>query len=179
MEITEKIRIPSDHGYLSAVVCKPNVTAKGLAILLPGYLDSKDYDHLVVLGNDLAKYGYVVIRFDATGTWGSSGNVDDYSVTQRLKDLDEVLAYAQREFRPKKVLLMGHSMGGMIALLYAARHNTIDGVTAIMAPYAFVRPNNAEKRDEKAHGRNKVITFHVVNFLQIRKKHLKLKHPIQ
>ena len=144
------VKINTDKGYVSSAINLPSVAVKGVALLMPGYLDSKDYDGLAELGKDLAELGYVAIRFDATGTWDSSGRIQDYTTTQRLKDIDFVLYYVKENYSSLPIWFMGHSMGGMIALLYAARHNTIAGVVAIMAPYAFVRPNNKEEKDEES-----------------------------
>lgn len=146
----ENIQIPSSKGYIEAIFHKPPSIIKGAALLLPGYLDSKDYDHLVALGEELASYGYIAIRFDPTGTWESSGTIENYTITQYLSDIDTVLEYVQKTIHPDKILLMGHSMGGMLTLLYAAHHKNIDAVISLMTPYAFVRPNNKEEKDEES-----------------------------
>lgn len=42
-----------------------------LAVLCPGYLDSKDLPHLLVLADAFMDRGYTAVRFDPTGTCGS------------------------------------------------------------------------------------------------------------
>ena len=58
---------------ISAVIDYPETESKGLVILCPGYLDTKDYKRLVQLGIDLAQAGFTTVRFDPTGTWESDG----------------------------------------------------------------------------------------------------------
>lgn len=135
---------------VSFAIHKPIVKPCGLVILLPGHLDSKDYNHLVSLAGDLVNSGYTVARIDPSGTWDSAYSKSEYSITQILNDTREVLdeVYLDRTF--KNIIMVGHSLGGMLSLLYAARDARISAVVAIMPPYAFVRPNNKEEKDEKS-----------------------------
>jgi len=113
-----------------------------LAVLCPGYLDSKDYPHLVELSKTLAEEGFTVVRFDPSGTWMSGGKIEDYSISQYLSDIKYVINFLVARKTFKNVVLLGHSLGGMVSLIYSARDQRISEVVAIMAPYAFIRPNN-------------------------------------
>lgn len=128
----EKIRIKSSKGYLSAVVHRPQEVSDKLAILCPGFLDSKDYRHLVVLAEILAKKGYEVVRFDPTGTWESSGDISEYDTTQYLDDVKTVVDYMDSNKKYEHILIGGHSRGGRIAILYAAHDPRISTVLGIM-----------------------------------------------
>ncbi len=128
----EKIRIPSTKGGLAAVVHRPEKKTDKLAILCPGYLDSKDYAHLVGLAEGLCAQGYTAVRFEATGTWESDGTIADYLTSQYLEDIKNVLEYMLREGEYAQVLLGGHSRGGMVSILYAARDPRVTQVVAIM-----------------------------------------------
>lgn len=127
-----KTTIPSTKGNLAAEIHYPEIKTDRLAILCPGYLDSKDYKHLVGLAEELCKRGYTVVRFDPTGIWDSQGEMADYTMTQSLTDIKIVLEYmlAQRDF--KFILLGGHSRGAEISILYAARDSRISQVLSIM-----------------------------------------------
>ncbi len=128
----ERTKIPSSKGKLSAAIHYPKTETGKLAILCPGYLDSKDYKHLVELANVLGEIGYTVVRFEPTGTWGSDGNISDYTNTQYLEDIKEVLEYMLSQKRYTHVLLGGHSRGGQLSIIYAARDPRISYVVAIM-----------------------------------------------
>src|SRR3989338_4946250 len=103
-----RTRIPSSKGKLSAVIHYPENESEMLAILCPGYLDSKDYQHLVGLAEVLNNIGYTVVRFEPAGTWESEGNISDYTTTQYLEDIKSVLEYMLHRKRYRHVLLGGH-----------------------------------------------------------------------
>ena len=118
---------------ISSVIHYPDKPSEKLAILLPGYLDSKDYPHLIALAEDLKNDGYTAVRFDPTGTWESGGDISDYTITQYLKDIKNVLEYMLQQKDYRRILLGGHSRGGMVSILYAARDPRISNVVGIMS----------------------------------------------
>ena len=129
----EKVKIPNSSGKnISAVTDYPKTKTDKLAILCPGYLDSKDYSHLVELAKTLTKHGYTVVRFDPTGTWESDGDISDYTTTQYLDDIKSVLDFMLAQHTYTHILLGGHSRGGQLSILYAARDPRISLVLAIM-----------------------------------------------
>lgn len=135
------MKILSGKFSLDASVHMPRKPNGMLAVLLPGFLDTKDYQHLVLLGNVLAKQGYSVIRFDPAGTWHSSGSEKNYSTTHYLRDVRSVVAWAKkRKLCSQGVVVIGHSMGGRIALLSAAKIPRVLAVVAIMTPRVISSP---------------------------------------
>lgn len=130
----EKVKIKNTLGKnISAVIHEPEIETGKLAILCPGFLDSKDYAGLVDLAKKLcSQEGYTVVRFDPTGTWESEGDILEYNTTQYLKDIKNVLEYMFKQKNYTHVLLGGHSRGGQMSLLYAAHDIKISLVIAIM-----------------------------------------------
>jgi len=129
----EKIKIKNSlGGSIAAVIHYTKTDSNRLAVLCPGNLDSKDYDHLVLLAVALAEHGYTVVRFDPTGTWESDGDISEYSITQYLKDIKSVLDYMLEREAYIDILLGGHSRGGQLSILYAARDPRIALVLGIM-----------------------------------------------
>jgi uncharacterized protein len=131
MSIT-KTKIPSTKGNLASAIHYPKKQTNKLAILCPGYLDSKDYKHLVSLAEALSEQGYTAVRFDPIGTWGSEGNISNYTTSQYLKDIKNVLEYMLNLKSYDQILLGGHSRGGQVSILYAARDSRINVVLGIM-----------------------------------------------
>ncbi|MBU0998756.1 alpha/beta hydrolase, partial [Patescibacteria group bacterium] len=129
----EKVKIKNSKGQnISAVINRPNIKTNKLAILCPGYLDSKNYDHLVLLAEELLKKDFTVVRFDSTGIWESEGDISEYLTSQYLKDIKSVLGYMLGRENYTYVLLGGHSRGGMVSILYAAQDSRISCVLGIM-----------------------------------------------
>lgn len=107
-----------------------------LAVILPGFLDSKDYDHLVELGKFLAEKNYLGVSFNPTGTWKNTENTGKYSISQYLLDIDEAILTAKEKFKQdfSEIIILGHSLGGKVALIYASRNKNIKMVVGIMPP---------------------------------------------
>ena len=139
MQIEYKF-IPSSKGNIATAIHHPSTETDKLAILCPGYLDTKDYAHLVKLSDDLAARGYTAVRFDPTGTWKSGGDISDYDATQSLSDVRTILEHMILERNYKHILLGGHSLGGFIAMQYASQDPRISVVLALMSPYSLRRP---------------------------------------
>lgn len=144
----EKVEIQSTKGNVAAVIHRPKIKTERLAILCPGYLDSKDYDHLLSLANDLANLGYTAVRFDPTGIWESEGDISDYTIIQYLEDVKSIIEYMLRDGSYEKILLGGHSMGGFVSILYATMDPRISTVLAIMPPHTLIRTVNKDKMEK-------------------------------
>lgn len=139
-----KEKIKSSKGNLSAAVHYPEKETGKLAILCSGFLDSKDYAHLVGLADALAGEGYVAVRFDATGIWESEGDISEYTTTQYLEDIKNVLEFMLSRSDYGHILLGGHSRGGMVSIIYASGDPRISAVLGIMPS-----PGGKETSDEK------------------------------
>jgi len=129
---TKKLKIPSEVGRLASSIDYPKNKTKKLAILCPGFLDSKDYKGLVNLSKELCKRDYTVIRFNPIGVWDSDGNISQYNITQYLKDIKNILNFMLNQKKYENILIGGHSRGGQMAILYAATDSRISSVLAIM-----------------------------------------------
>jgi uncharacterized protein len=141
---TESGIIRSSKGDIAAVIHYPETKTGKLAILCPGFLDTKDYAHLIILSAKLSERGYTVVRFDPTGTWGSEGDIADYTATQYLTDVKNILEHMISAGNYTNILLGGHSMGGFIAMMYASQDPRISTVLGLMSPYSLNRPCNME-----------------------------------
>lgn len=138
-------KIPSTKGNLAAAIHYPENKTDKLAILCPGYLDSKDYRQLVGLAEALTERGYTIVRFEPTGTWKSEGDISDYTTSQYLEDIKNVLEYMLSRANYKHILLGGHSRGGQVSILYAARDSRIFIVLGIMPSSG---PIQGQRREE-------------------------------
>lgn len=99
-----------------------------IALLLPGYLDSPDYSHMLIFENGLKKLGYIVERLDACNLW-KTGDVNNYSITNFIKQIKERVEYYEKQ-KPDEIVLIGHSNGAFTSIIAG---NRLQGVTKIVA----------------------------------------------
>lgn len=79
----------------------------------------------------LAKEGYAVLRFDFNGNGDSEGRHEDQTFTSRLKDMDSAVLFLKAAgLRTDKIGLIGHSLGGPAAVIYASKNMTVKCVAA-------------------------------------------------
>lgn len=121
--------------------------ATTLVVLLPGFLDTKEFPHITTLTKELAQTGYLAISFDPTGLGKSGGKIEDYTCTQYLEDLEDIVRHFQNKFDYiKDIIVIGHSLGGIIASIYAFKHQNIALLIPIMSPEAIVFSQNYQER---------------------------------
>lgn len=98
---------------------------------LPGNEKSLD------LAQAMRRAGWTVITFNYRGSWGSPGA---YRFAQNLEDAGAVLAFARDpanaaklRIDPKRLVIIGHSMGGWVTALTAAKDKQLIGAAMISA----------------------------------------------
>lgn len=98
---------------------------------LPG--NEKNLD----LAQVMRRAGWTVITFNYRGSWGSPGQ---YRFAQNLEDANAVLAFARDPANatklrvdPKRLVIVGHSMGGWVTALTAAQDKGLLGAAMISA----------------------------------------------
>lgn len=141
---------------ISVAIEKPTDGQNKLAILCPGYLDNKDYDHLVLLARDLAKEGFLAVRFDPTGTWNSAGKIADYKMTRYLRDIDELINYFEEKNKKAfdQITITGHSFGGQVAIYYGLMHENIAVAIGIMPSFGDFENSQITSKWRKTGFRN-------------------------
>ncbi|MFF1919763.1 alpha/beta fold hydrolase [Streptomyces sp. NPDC058221] len=89
-------------------------------VLVHGYTGAlTDWDPVAA---DLAA-DRTVITYDHRGHGGSDhGPAGSYTIDRLVSDLGRVLAWAHAEFSTERVDLVGHSMGGVVAMIHAVAH---------------------------------------------------------
>jgi len=141
----ETVRIPSNGFTLAGTVSKPvdSSPARRPAVVLVGGSGPTDRDGLAygipVLGEiagALADAGYVVIRYDKRGIGQSGGRAESASYADYAEDIRAaVKALSQRkDVDPKRIAVIGHSEGGSVALMAAAKEKRIAAVALLATP---------------------------------------------
>jgi hypothetical protein len=83
-----------------------------------------------VIADFLTRLGYIVLRYDDRGTGQSVGNTANATMINYANDAEAVYRWTikQPEVDNKKVVLLGHSEGAMIAGIVAMRRPDIAGI---------------------------------------------------
>lgn len=118
----EELWLQGDHGRLAATIQKP-VLKKGakcpLVIIMHGFTGSKDNYMHSLIADSLLAHGVASIRFDFNGHGRSDGKFSDMTVTNELVDAKNVVSYALSLAWVSRVMLTGHSQGGVVAGMVA------------------------------------------------------------
>lgn len=138
--------------------------------------DGSMFDHKIywVLADHLTKAGIGVLRVDDRGIGKTSLGPNPTQLTSEdfAKDVEAGLGYlkSRKEINPKKLGLIGHSEGGMIAPMVAARNKNVSFIALLAGPGVpgheiwngqmrrnFIKPNlNAEEYQNAAELVNKM-----------------------
>lgn len=119
---------------LSGVLHHPaSSRPSGAVILCHGMESNKNSEKLVYLGRALAEQGITALRFDFSYAGESSGRFEDITYSGELEDLRAAHAFV-RDRVPGKIALFGSSMGGTVALLFAAEEPAIAALVTLAAP---------------------------------------------
>lgn len=123
------MKIKKTKSFELAIYEKGNPGSEKLALIVPGRLDTKDYIHNTSLVDLLGEQGYHAIAFDPAGTWASAGGIDDYTMTNCIKAVDELIEY----YGNKPTVLLGHSRGGSISMYCGPRNKYVTHFVSIMS----------------------------------------------
>lgn len=96
----------------------PGTRRDVLVILAHGLTGNKDRPQLVALAEGLSARGWPCLRITYPGNGGSQGRFEDSCISKEIRDLQAVLDVVPAEV---KVAYVGHSMGGAVGVLTAAR----------------------------------------------------------
>lgn len=89
-----------------------------LVILGHGVTGNKDRPLLVAVAQGLEKRGWACLRISYTGNGNSEGRFEDSCISKEVRDLQSVMDDVPQEVN---VVYIGHSMGGAVGVLTAAR----------------------------------------------------------
>jgi pimeloyl-ACP methyl ester carboxylesterase len=136
----EPVPIPASGFNLASTITKPPKSAGPLpVVVLIGGSGSTDRDETVAgipifgqLARDLVAAGFVVVRYDKRGIGQSGGRSESVTLSDYAEDARSVVEWLKKrkDIDKKRIALVGHSEGGLVALQVAARER--DDVAAIV-----------------------------------------------
>lgn len=132
---TERISFPNSRGdTLVGVLHRPaGNNSAGAVILCHGMESHKNSEKLIFLGRELAQRGILALRFDFRYVGESSGKFEDITYSGEVEDLRAAYELV-RQRRDGKIAIFGSSMGGTVALIFAAAEPQVTAVATLAAP---------------------------------------------
>ncbi|MFH6968540.1 alpha/beta hydrolase family protein [Flavobacterium sp. FlaQc-28] len=124
------LSLPKKEGNFPAVIL---ITGSGRQNRDEELLGHKPF---LVLADYLTKKGIAVLRFDDRGAGESTGDFSNASTIDFSKDVQAGVDYlkTRKEIDKKKIGLIGHSEGGLIAPIIAGNSKDIDFIVLLAAP---------------------------------------------
>lgn len=103
-------------------------------------------------GQELAKQGFAVLRFDFRGSGNSIGQFENQTITSMLSDLKAVIDQTvKRQWIDKnRVALIGHSQGAYVALFHAIKDKRIKTIVSWMGRLSDYKDFTAKMWIEEA-----------------------------
>lgn len=122
----EPVRIKGPYGEIAAELLLPRSFDRksgrcALVVLMHGFLGSKTGTPLWYLSPALTREGYAVLRFDFDGYGDSDGAQENNTVPGMIEDAMAVWDYASRLPFVDRIVIIGHSQGGVVASMAAGR----------------------------------------------------------
>lgn len=118
---------------LSGILHHPAAAVRGAVILCHGMESNKNSEKIVGVAEALAARGILALRFDFSYAGDSSGNFEDITYSGEVDDLRAAYALVQSR-APGKIAILGSSMGGTVALLFAATQPAVAALVTVAAP---------------------------------------------
>jgi dienelactone hydrolase len=144
----EHVKIPAKGGHAMAATLTLPANAAGrvpvvVTISGSGGQDRDEYIPIVPgfrpfrqFADSLGRRGVAVLRFDDRGIGESTGDHAKATSEDFADDVRSIVAWlrARSDIDPERVMLMGHSEGGMIAPMVAATDPRLAGIVLLAGP---------------------------------------------
>ena len=137
-----------------ATITTPQGNGPFPAVLLITGSGAQDRDETIlkhkpfaVIADALTKDGFVVLRVDDRGVGSSTGNFAASTSADFANDVNASLDYlkSRPEVNDKKIGLLGHSEGAMIAPMVASQRKDVDFIILLAAPGVKITDLMAEQ----------------------------------
>lgn len=134
----EDVVIPSGSHRLAAWLLMPDEPRDRDPVVLMAHGWGASRSTVVRLAEPLVRSGRHVLLFDARGHGGNE-RLPYVTVRHFRDDVMAAAGYAKERFPGRKIVLVGHSLGGAAAVLAAAEGAPVDALVLIATPADVLR----------------------------------------
>jgi len=143
-----------DGESLTGIFDDPKKPTDTCIIVCHGFASSKDFKLIWHISDAIAQSGLCSFRFDFSGCGESEGEFRDSSYVKQKHDLHSAIDFVMKKGY-KKIVLVGHSMGGAVSLMTAANDKRVIAVVDLAAPSHperdFVKKFNVAQHKDMEH----------------------------
>jgi hypothetical protein len=140
----ELVKIPANGFSLAGTLSRPagDSAARLPAVVLVGGSGPTDRDEVTYgipifgqLAGAIADGGFIVVRYDKRGVGQSGGRQESATISDYADDLRAAVSFLadRKDVDPKRIAVVGHSEGGDVALMAAAKDKKIAAVGLVAA----------------------------------------------
>ncbi len=128
---------------LSGSLTVPKTEGRSPVVILINGSGPQDRDETIadhkpfwVIADHLSRNGIAVLRYDERGVGKSTGQFTGATSADLATDVEAAIAFLKdrREVDPGKIILAGHSEGGLLAPMIAARNRDVAGAILLAPP---------------------------------------------
>jgi len=150
----EDVTIPSGDHELAGWILSPGPERESGdgPVILMAHGWGASYATVIRLAQPLVRGGHEVLLFDFRGH-GRNAALPYVTVRHFRDDVMAVVAYARDRFPGRKLVLVGHSLGGAASVLAAAEGSPVDALVLIAAPSDVLRITSEYLTDKGMPGR--------------------------
>lgn len=129
----------ADGAVLSGTLTLPEKATDACVIFITGSglqdRDSNIANHrtFMILSDQIVASGFATLRFDDRGTGKSTGSAAGMTTLDLANDTEGIIAKA-KELGYERIILLGHSEGGVIAPVIASRRDDISALILLAPP---------------------------------------------
>lgn len=134
-----KVEIKRDGLTLRGDLEIPDQDSYDIVILMHGFTGNRNNEILTAVKNLLLENGIASVRFDFNGHGESEGLLEDMTVLNELGDGKAIIDYVKSLDHIKKIYILGHSQGGVVASMLAGYYPEVFEKVVLMAPAATLK----------------------------------------
>lgn len=122
------MKVHNKHGEVIDHAFHPTERDDVLVVVAHGVTGDKDRELIVEVTNRLVAAGWPCLRISYSGCGASEGKFEDMCINKEVDDLHAVLDQVKGS---KKVAYIGHSMGGAVGALAAAKDDRLSVLVSL------------------------------------------------